>query len=152
MRQSCKCSGQILFNDRPGDQFGRRATTALPGLSDPSADISAQQSHNPVLESRIGYVLQQEYLLPHLSVFETLLYAAQLRLSRDLSHADKVARVEGVIRELNLKAVRDSLVGDENVRGISGGEKRRLSVAVQMLIDPSILFLDGQSHALRTHT
>ena len=170
VRQSCKCSGSILFNGRPGDLYGKgfdasatssaasasngdasSAVSATAGfsssmrdasLASAASDISAQQSHNAVLENRIGYVLQQEYLLPHLSVFETLLYAAQLRLSREYTIAQKRARVEEIILELNLKAVRDSLVGDQHTRGISGGEARRVSVAVQMLIDPAVLFLD----------
>jgi ABC-type multidrug transport system ATPase subunit len=164
VRQTCRCSGEILFNGRPADQYGRdsaveannnAATTssaAATAAAGGEGAISAQVGHNPALEQRIGYVLQQEFLLPHLSVLETLRYAAQLRLSRSLISAQKDARVDEVLRELNLKAVRDSLVGDERVRGCSGGERRRLSIGVQMLTDPSILFLDEPTTGLDSFT
>ncbi len=134
VRQSCRCTGSILFNGRPGSQYGSEAapataeSTSRYGAANTaeSSSVDAQLGHNLALEQRIGYVLQQEFLLPHLTVHETLMYAAQLRLSRDLTLEEKRARVDEVIRELNLKAVRDSIIGDERVRGISGGEKRRV--------------------------
>ena len=55
--------------------------------------------------------------------------------------AHKLAKVENVIGELGLAAVADSYVGGSVRRGISGGERRRVSIGVQLLMDPSILFL-----------
>jgi ABC-type multidrug transport system ATPase subunit len=70
------------------------------------------------------------------------MFAAECRLSRYLTHAEISQRVEHCIRQLQLHGVRDSLVGDTHVRGLSGGETRRVAIAVQLLSDPSILLCD----------
>ena len=72
---------------------------------------------------------------------ETLRFSALMRLPREMEHAQKMARVESVLQLLGLRGCSDTLVGGEEVKGISGGEKRRVSLAVQMLLDPSVLLL-----------
>jgi ABC-type Fe3+/spermidine/putrescine transport system ATPase subunit len=124
IRETSSCMGKILFNGKSAAEYGRDTTSIYDAASNADASSAAaaasHDSHqvNPLLANRIGYVLQQEFLLPHLTVFETLDYAARLRLSRTLSVEEKRDRVEEIIRELNLKGVRDSLIGDEIVRGI----------------------------------
>jgi ABC-type multidrug transport system ATPase subunit len=59
-----------------------------------------------------------------------------------MSHQQKSKRVEEVILELNLKECANTIIGDTTKKGISGGEKRRVSMGVQMLVDPSILLCD----------
>lgn len=61
---------------------------------------------------------------------------------------ERALRVENVILELGLKDVADSRIGNEMVRGISGGEKRRVSIASQLLTDPAVLFLDEPTTGL----
>jgi ABC-type multidrug transport system ATPase subunit len=89
-----------------------------------------------------GYVQQHDYLMPYLTVRETLRYAAELRLPSDISKEDKYCAVESVIRELGLKDCADTIIGDHWKKGISGGEMRRVSVGCQLLLNPSILFMD----------
>lgn len=91
---------------------------------------------------RSAYVMQQDVLIPTLTVRETLLYAAELRLPPPTSSAERQRVVEDVILELGLKECADTRIGNSIHRGCSGGEKRRTSLGVQMLANPSVLFLD----------
>ena len=71
-----------------------------------------------------------------------LWYAAQLRLPRHMSKADKRERVRTVIRALGLEGCQDTIVGGFFRKGISGGERKRTSVGHELLINPSLLLLD----------
>lgn len=97
---------------------------------------------------RHAYVMQQDILLPTLTVRETLRYAADLRLPSALNRKDGWRIVEEVIRELSLKECAETRVGDSQHRGCSGGEKRRVSIGVQLLANPSVLFLDEPTTGL----
>lgn len=70
------------------------------------------------------------------------------RLSADMSKADKVLVVERVIESLGLQAVRDSLVGTVEQRGISGGQRKRVNVGLEMVMEPSVLILDEPTSGL----
>ncbi|KAI8902367.1 P-loop containing nucleoside triphosphate hydrolase protein [Globomyces pollinis-pini] len=98
------------------------------------------------------YVQQHDYLMPYLTVRETLRYTSELRLPSNLSRDDKYAIVESVINELGLKECANTIIGDEWKKGISGGEKRRVSVGCQLLSNPSILFLDEPTTGLDAYT
>ncbi|KAF7306405.1 Pleiotropic drug resistance proteins (PDR1-15), ABC superfamily [Mycena indigotica] len=97
----------------------------------------------------VAFVEQEDdYHLSALTVRETLRYAAILRLPAKMSKKRKIARAEEVLLMLGLKDCADVLVGGELLKGISGGEKRRLSLAVQMISDPSILVVDEPTSGL----
>ena len=91
---------------------------------------------------RSAYVMQQDVLLPTLTVRETLTYAAELRLPPPTTRAERSQVVEDVILELGLKECANTRIGNNVHKGCSGGEKRRTSLGVQMLANPSVLFLD----------
>lgn len=91
---------------------------------------------------RSAYVMQQDILLPSLTVRETLFYAAELRLPPPTTLDERRQVVEDVILELGLKECADTRIGNSIHKGCSGGEKRRTSLGVQMLANPSVLFLD----------
>lgn len=92
------------------------------------------------VHSLCSYVIQDDgALLPYLTVRETLRFAAGLRLPRRMSEEEKMERAEDVLLKMGLKDCADVLVGNEQLRGISGGEKRRVSVAIQVLTEPQIL-------------
>ncbi len=96
-----------------------------------------------------AYVTQTEVLLPTLTVRETLMYAADLRLPDSIGHKKRHSLVEEIILELGLKDCADTLVGDRLAKkGCSGGERRRLSLGVQLLGNPSVLFLDEPTTGL----
>ena len=91
---------------------------------------------------RSAYVMQHDVLIPTLTVKETLLYAAELRLPPPTSSAGRLLVVEDIILELGLKECANTRIGNNVHKGCSGGEKRRTSLGVQMLANPSVLFLD----------
>ena len=114
---------------------------------------SITYNDNPKLASiRIAYVMQQDVLLPTLTVRETLTYAAELRLPPPTTNEERKRVVKEVILELGLKNCANTGIGNSVHRGYSGGEKRRTSLAVQMLANPSVLFLDEVTTRLDAST
>lgn len=96
----------------------------------------------------IGFVDQDDFLLPTLTVFETVLNSALLRLPKALSFEAKKARVYKVLEELRIIDIKDRIIGNEFDRGISGGEKRRVSIACELVTSPLVLFLDEPTSGL----
>jgi ABC-type multidrug transport system ATPase subunit len=91
----------------------------------------------------VGFVSQQDFLLPFLTVKETLTFAAKLVTGPKHARGNTDVAVDQVILDLGLKEVADTFIGQDGVniagsRGISGGEKRRVSVGVQILSDPQV--------------
>ncbi|PKS11198.1 hypothetical protein jhhlp_002959 [Lomentospora prolificans] len=106
-----------------------------------------------VIRSVCSYVCQDDdALLPSLTVRETLRFAAGLRLPSWMSKEEKKRRAEEVLLKMGLKDCADNLVGSDLIKGISGGEKRRVSIAVQVLTDPRILLLDEPTSGLDAFT
>ncbi|CAL9735545.1 hypothetical protein MOSE0_H08548 [Monosporozyma servazzii] len=96
----------------------------------------------------IGFVDQDDFLLPTLTVYETVLNSALLRLPRNMTFSQKKQRVLKVLEELRIMDIRDRLIGSDFTRGISGGEKRRVSIACELVTSPIILFLDEPTSGL----
>ncbi|XP_054655245.1 ATP-binding cassette sub-family G member 8 isoform X1 [Dunckerocampus dactyliophorus] len=119
-------SGQILINGRPN---------------------TAQ-----LVKKSIAHVRQDDRLLPHLTVRETLTFVAKLRLPTRFTQAQRDQRVDDVIAELRLRQCAHTRVGNDYVRGVSGGERRRVSIAVQLLWNPGILILDEPTSGLDSFT
>nr|CAD1819349.1 unnamed protein product [Ananas comosus var. bracteatus] len=100
------------------------------------------------LNRNMGFVTQDDVLYPHLTVAETLVYTALLRLPSTLARQEKVAQAEAVMAELGLASCRNSIIGGPLVRGVSGGERKRVSIGQEMLINPSLLLLDEPTSGL----
>ncbi|KAL4377765.1 hypothetical protein GQ457_02G023190 [Hibiscus cannabinus] len=105
------------------------------------------------LESRMlkvisAYVMQDDLLYPMLTVEETLMFAAEFRLPRTLSKSKKKMRVQALIDQLGLRNAAKTVIGDEGHRGVSGGERRRVSIGIDIIHDPIILFLDEPTSGL----
>ena len=95
-----------------------------------------------------GYAPQSDILPGTSTVWEYLLFHANLRLHPTATPAEKKVRVRDIVLQLGLMKVVDSFIGDEYTRGISGGEKKRVSVASELLHKPRILFLDEPTTGL----
>ncbi|KAF9164759.1 hypothetical protein DFQ26_001068 [Actinomortierella ambigua] len=99
----------------------------------------------------VGYVDQEDTLMSTLTVYETILYSALLRLPRDMSFAAKRFRVMETMSELGILSIKDVKIGASGQRSISGGEKRRVSIACELVTSPSILFLDEPTSGLDSY-
>ncbi|KAH8092680.1 hypothetical protein BXZ70DRAFT_453314 [Cristinia sonorae] len=95
-----------------------------------------------------GYVDQEDTLMSTLTVYETVLYSALLRLPREMSLEAKKYRTLETMNELGILGIKDSRIGSSGRRSISGGEKRRVSIACELVTSPSILFLDEPTSGL----
>ncbi|MGW3106930.1 FHA domain-containing protein [Streptomyces sp. NPDC001100] len=95
------------------------------------------------LRQRIGLVPQDDILHAQLSVHSALSYAAELRFPQDTAKAERQARVEEVVRELGLQQR-----AEQPVHSLSGGQRKRVSVALELLTKPSLLFLDEPTSGL----
>ncbi|KAK7148160.1 hypothetical protein R3I93_012470 [Phoxinus phoxinus] len=100
-----------------------------------------------------AYVVQNDILMGTLTVKENLAFSANLRLSREeYSSADKEMRVDSVIQELGLTDCADTKIGTMFLRGVSGGEKKRCSIGMELITAPSLLFLDEPTTGLDANT
>ncbi|KAG7378530.1 hypothetical protein PHYPSEUDO_009943 [Phytophthora pseudosyringae] len=135
---------------------GSGKTTLLDILADRissgtiSGDIAlnGETRHLKTFRAVSSYVAQEDSLLGSFTVRETLEMAAKLSLPCSVTQHQVVERVQTVIDEMGLRVCEHALVGDMFRKGISGGQKRRLSIAIELLSEPSILLLDEPTSGL----
>ncbi|KAH6643247.1 hypothetical protein BKA67DRAFT_527875 [Truncatella angustata] len=96
----------------------------------------------------IGYVPQDDIVLPELTVYENILHSARIRLPRTWKDRDVVAHVNSVIDCLELSHVKDSLVGTVGKPVISGGQRKRVSIGMELAAAPMAIFLDEPTSGL----
>ncbi|KAH9664547.1 hypothetical protein KPL70_020042 [Citrus sinensis] len=95
-----------------------------------------------------AYVTQEDILMTTLTVMEAIYYSAQLQLPDSMSRSEKKERAEMTIREMGLQDAMDTRIGGWNVKGISSGQKRRVSICIEILTRPKLLFLDEPTSGL----
>lgn len=100
---------------------------------------------------QVGYVMQDDVLFASLTVYQTLLYTARLRLGH-LTAKEQEQKVEDVIQTMGLSRARNTMIGGEFFRGVSGGERKRVNIANEVLTNPSLIFLDEPTSGLDTST
>ncbi|KAL9247061.1 hypothetical protein vseg_020532 [Gypsophila vaccaria] len=148
--------GEVLALMGPSGSGKTTLLNLLGGrLTQPTSDGSVtynDQPYSKFLKSRIGFVTQDDVLFPHLTVRETLTYAAYLRLPKTLTKQQKEQRALDVICELGLERCQDTMIGGSFVRGVSGGERKRVCIANEIIINPSLLFLDEPTSGLDSTT
>ena len=98
------------------------------------------------ISSFTGYVPQSDIMLTDLTVFENLMHAANTRLTGSLEF--KLNRVHTVLKRLGIFHVRDSVIGDDRKRGLSGGERKRVSIGLELVANPALLCLDEPTTGL----
>ncbi|KAL5486906.1 hypothetical protein EMCRGX_G019445 [Ephydatia muelleri] len=99
-----------------------------------------------------GYVVQDDVIMGTLTVRENLNFSAALRLPSSMSYGERKQRVEKVILDLGLTACADTKVGNEFIRGVSGGERKRTNIGMELIIEPQVLFLDEPTTGLDART
>ena len=99
--------------------------------------------HYPVMRNKIGVVPQNDVIHSALTVRQTLEYAAELRFAKDVSRAERRGRIDEVLEDLDL----GEHVG-KRVKKLSGGQRKRVSTAIELLTRPALLFLDEPTSGL----
>ncbi|CAA2982202.1 ABC transporter G family member 6-like [Olea europaea subsp. europaea] len=122
----------------------RMAKESLQG----TVTLNGEQLESSLLKVISAYVMQDDLLFPMLTVEETLMFAAEFRLPRTLSKSKKKMRVQALIDQLGLRNAAKTVIGDEGHRGVSGGERRRVSIGTDIIHDPILLFLDEPTSGL----
>ena len=127
-----------IAHRRPGSKVDLRGTIMVNG----------QEVSRTRLQQLSSYVEQEDALIGSLTVAETISFAARLALGGELSPNDRKTRVRELVESFGLQAQANTIVGTPLKKGISGGQKRRLSVASQLVTSPRILFLDEPTSGL----
>uniref|UniRef100_A0A0D3HBH1 ABC transporter domain-containing protein n=1 Tax=Oryza barthii TaxID=65489 RepID=A0A0D3HBH1_9ORYZ len=95
-----------------------------------------------------AYVTQDNVLMVTLTVREAIYYSAQIQLPDTMSTAEKLARADDTVREMGLTGALDIRIGGRSSKGISGGQQKRLSICLDILTCPRLLFLDEPTSGL----
>ena len=101
----------------------------------------------PEARQLIGFVPQDDLLIEELTVYQNLWFTARLCFAR-LSDQEIKARVENVLKELDLEGIKDLEVGSPIRKTISGGQRKRLNIALELIREPAILYLDEPTSGL----
>ncbi|XP_010568154.1 PREDICTED: ATP-binding cassette sub-family G member 2 isoform X3 [Haliaeetus leucocephalus] len=118
-----------------------------------SGDILIDGAPQPAnFKCTSGYVVQDDVVMGTLTVRENLKFSAALRLPKSVKEQEKNERVNQIIKELGLSKVADSKVGTQFTRGVSGGERKRTNIGMELITDPAILFLDEPTTGLDAST
>ncbi|KAH7516609.1 ABC transporter G family member 21 [Ziziphus jujuba] len=147
--------GELLAMLGPSGSGKTTLLTALAGRL--RGKISGTISYNgqpfaSCMKRKTGFVSQDDVLYPHLTVLETLKFAALLRLPKNLTKEEKIEQAEMIVVELGLTRCRNTIIGGPLLRGVSGGERKRVSIGQEMLVNPSLLLLDEPTSGLDSTT
>lgn len=149
--------GEVLALMGPSGSSKTSLLSVIGGRTPKSVHLEGDVLYNntrltKATKRSVGYVLQDDLLYESLTVWETLYFAAMLRLPREMSTEQKKQRVAKVIAALGLNRCKDTIIGGFFRRGISGGERKRVSVGHEMIINPSVLLLDEPTSGLDSTT
>jgi ABC-type multidrug transport system ATPase subunit len=110
--------------------------------------INGQHADLPAFRKVVGYVPQDDVMVRELSVWENIMHSARIRLPCDWSDHDVEAHVRAVVESMGLVEVSDSKIGDETHRCISGGQRKRVNIGMELAAAPLALFLDEPTSGL----
>ncbi|KAH9793699.1 Receptor-like protein 7 [Citrus sinensis] len=144
---------------KPGEMLamlgpsGCGKTTLLTALGGRLGRINGRITYNGKpfsnqMTRNTGFVTQEDVLSPYLTVTETMVFTALLQLPNRFTEKEKIKCAEAVMTELGLSECKNSLIGGPLTRGVSGGERKRVSIGQEILINPSLLFLDEPTSGL----
>ncbi|PON55997.1 ABC transporter-like [Trema orientale] len=118
------------------------------GYIEGSISISGYPKNQATFARVSGYCEQNDIHSPHVTVYESLLYSAWLRLAKDVNSKTRKMFVEEVMDLVELNPIRDALVGLPGVDGLSTEQRKRLTIAVELVANPSIIFMDEPTSGL----
>ena len=165
-RPPCRASPRAHRPPPPGacallQASGAGKTTLLKAIAGEAAEgvltgdvqVNGHAATTDELRRISGFVFQDDLLMPTMTVREAILFSARLRLPGSMPLQEKEARVQQVIELLHLGGCADTLIGSALTKGgISGGEKKRVAIGMELITNPPILFLDEPTTGLDTYT
>jgi len=100
----------------------------------------------------IGFVPQEDIMQRNLTVWDILKFSADYRLPRELTNLQRREECYRTLKLLEIDHVVNSVIGDENKRGISGGQRKRVNIGMELVAKPKVLFLDEPTSGLDSVT
>ena len=137
--QSCAFQGKTTFLNLMSGKLDRSGGTVR---------VNGEETELTRYRKIIGYVPQDDIMLRELTVEENVTHSALMRLPLEWKREKKLAQVDEILKALEIDHVRDVVVGDERRRGISGGQRKRVNIAMEMVTKPSLLCLDEPTSGL----
>ncbi|TPX72646.1 hypothetical protein SpCBS45565_g00404 [Spizellomyces sp. 'palustris'] len=110
--------------------------------------INNREAEMHTYKKIIGYVPQEDIMLRELTVRENILHAARVKLPSDWTNEEVSSYADGVVEALNLGQVAHSIIGDETTRGVSGGQRKRVNIGLELAAVPLAMFLDEPTSGL----
>jgi ABC transport system ATP-binding/permease protein len=152
----------VTFKAHPGDLIalmgpsGAGKTTLLtvlngylrPSTGEVRVNGESLYAIYDALRGSIGYVPQDDIVHAELTVFEAIKYSAQFRLPSDFKEDEINRRVEQVIKDLGLEQVKNLEIGKPERKVLSGGQRKRVNIALELVTDPALMFLDEPTSGL----
>ncbi len=152
----------VTFKSKPGDLIalmgpsGAGKTTLLTVLNGYLRPTSGEVRVNgenlyaiyDALRGSIGYVPQDDIVHPELTVKEAITYSARFRLPSDYSAEEIDKRVDQTIKDLGLEQVKNLQIGKPEKKVLSGGQRKRVNIALELVTDPALMFLDEPTSGL----
>ncbi|KAI9593459.1 P-loop containing nucleoside triphosphate hydrolase protein [Syncephalis fuscata] len=114
--------------------------------------VNGQLTTGHEIRKMAGYVYQDDIIYHTMTVREAVTFSAQLRLPKSVGDDAKRERVEDLLSLLHLTKASDTLIGNDRIKGVSGGERKRASIAMELVTNPGILFLDEPTSGLDSFT
>lgn len=138
-----------LFNIISGRQANNDVVTVSGALNVESVE---HQLGPKEIDYDVAYVMQIDLVTPTFTVREQFRFSARLRLPSFLDEIRIQERADEMCQTMGLQRAADSLIGDEVIPGISGGQKKRVAVGTELIPDPNFLFLDEPTSGLDSHS
>lgn len=145
-------AGQVCAILGPSGAGKSSLLNVLAGRSAPAPGVKINgnvvvggKTINPVtFRKNIAYVMQDDALLATQTPRDALMFSAALRLPSTTTKEDLHSRVEFLLNELGLDSCADVMIGNALIKGISGGQRKRVSIGIEVITNPALLFLDGE--------
>ncbi|KAG2482622.1 hypothetical protein HYH03_018464 [Edaphochlamys debaryana] len=122
------------------------------GVTEGTIAFAGQKPTPQFLRRYTGYVEQFDTLIPTLTVYEMLLYTAELKRPMREPLDEKRVAVEDLLKTLQLERCRDVMIGNAMAKGISGGQAKRTNIGIALITNPRVLFLDEPTSGLDSFT